>query len=376
MLELEVASLNIRNPGDTFKYDILPGAIAADRILTLPVITGTDTLMVLGLAQTVTAALTFDTADLSFNDSIALTLGTGGDVDIEYDGTDLIVNARVVGTGNVDFRQHLTWGAGVAITAGDYAIGRNADGTNLLQLNVPTGASLEVSVNDVAMATFSAAGLALVASDILTVDTINEVTSAGGVTVDGLLIKDSEIPLTGLDIDGGTDIAGALAAADLIIIDDGAGGTNKFSALSRVETLVGVKEFFCPVLDQDGLQPYVTEIDTYMTSTVTSTEQVHFNFFVPANYSSLLAAVVIIIPDVEETVQWDVSTTAAASDQDSTTHSDTETNATKAVQLDQMEELDISAAFSLIAANDYVGVLFASDTSDLRIVGMRFKYAS
>jgi len=332
--------------------------------------------MVLGLAQTVTAALTFDTADLSFNDSIALTLGTGGDVDIEYDGTDLIVNARVVGTGNVDFRQHLTWGAGVAITAGDYAIGRNADGTNLLQLNVPTGASLEVSVNDVAMATFSAAGLALVASDILTVDTINEVTSAGGVTVDGLLIKDSEIPLTGLDIDGGTDIAGALAAADLIIIDDGAGGTNKFSALSRVETLVGVKEFFCPVLDQDGLQPYVTEIDTYMTSTVTSTEQVHFNFFVPANYSSLLAAVVIIIPDVEETVQWDVSTTAAASDQDSTTHSDTETNATKAVQLDQMEELDISAAFSLIAANDYVGVLFASDTSDLRIVGMRFKYAS
>jgi hypothetical protein len=44
-------------------------------------------------------------------------------------------------------------------------------------------------------------------------------------------------PLTTLDIDGGTDIGADLSATDLIIVDDGAGGTNRKAALSRVTTL-------------------------------------------------------------------------------------------------------------------------------------------
>ena len=40
------------------------------------------------------------TGDLTLNDSIALTLGTGGDVDVEYDGTDMLVT-KVVGAGDV-----------------------------------------------------------------------------------------------------------------------------------------------------------------------------------------------------------------------------------------------------------------------------------
>src|SRR3990167_6866953 len=92
--EVETANLLIRNPANTFKYDIVPGAITADRQLNLPVITGTDTLMTLGLAQAITA-------DKTFNDSVNLTLGTGGDVDIYYDGTNLIIAPRIVGTGNV-----------------------------------------------------------------------------------------------------------------------------------------------------------------------------------------------------------------------------------------------------------------------------------
>ena len=44
-------------------------------------------------------------------------------------------------------------------------------------------------------------------------------------------------PLTTLDIDGGTDIGAALSATDLIIVDDGAGGTNRKAALSRVTEL-------------------------------------------------------------------------------------------------------------------------------------------
>jgi hypothetical protein len=41
-----------------------------------------------------------------------------------------------------------------------------------------------------------------------------------------------------LDIDGGTDINAALTTSDLIVVDDGAGGTNRKAALSRVVTLV------------------------------------------------------------------------------------------------------------------------------------------
>jgi len=44
--------------------------------------------------------------------------------------------------------------------------------------------------------------------------------------------------ITSLDIDGGTDIGAALADADLLIVDDGAGGTNRKMAASRIKTYV------------------------------------------------------------------------------------------------------------------------------------------
>ena len=45
------------------------------------------------------------------------------------------------------------------------------------------------------------------------------------------------LPLAAIDIDGGTDVGADLASTDLIIVDDGAGGTNRKAALSRVVTL-------------------------------------------------------------------------------------------------------------------------------------------
>lgn len=47
--------------------------------------------------------------------------------------------------------------------------------------------------------------------------------------------------ITTLDIDGAADIAAALADVDLIIVDDGAGGTNRKAAMSRVWTYVETK---------------------------------------------------------------------------------------------------------------------------------------
>ena len=44
-----------------------------------------------------------------------------------------------------------------------------------------------------------------------------------------------------INLDGGSDIAADLADADLILVDDGASGTNRKSALSRVWTYITAK---------------------------------------------------------------------------------------------------------------------------------------
>jgi hypothetical protein len=47
----------------------------------------------------------------------------------------------------------------------------------------------------------------------------------------------NKIGLAAIDIDGGTDIGAALTTSDLIIVDDGAGGTNRKATLARLLTL-------------------------------------------------------------------------------------------------------------------------------------------
>jgi len=49
----------------------------------------------------------------------------------------------------------------------------------------------------------------------------------------------TKITGAGLDIDGGTDIGAAIVDADLFIIDDGAGGTIRKTAASRLKTYIG-----------------------------------------------------------------------------------------------------------------------------------------
>jgi len=58
-LYLRDDQLFIENPAATFEYQIKGAAITADRILNLPLLSATDTLAVLGLAQTWTGVQTF-----------------------------------------------------------------------------------------------------------------------------------------------------------------------------------------------------------------------------------------------------------------------------------------------------------------------------
>ena len=58
----------------------------------------------------------------------------------------------------------------------------------------------------------------------------------------GLATSASSTTLTiNLDIDGMTDIGAALADADLLIVDDGAGGTNRKATMTRLAAYIAGK---------------------------------------------------------------------------------------------------------------------------------------
>jgi len=57
------------------------------------------------------------------------------------------------------------------------------------------------------------------------------------------VFPDGGVDLIDIDIDGGTDIGADLTTSDLIIVDDGAGGTNRKAALSRLTTFMTAQGF-------------------------------------------------------------------------------------------------------------------------------------
>jgi hypothetical protein len=80
---IEVAYLRVRNPANTFDYDIVPAAILADRQLNLPLITATDTLASLGLAQAFTAAQQFTTIELGHATDTTISRSSAGVIAVE-----------------------------------------------------------------------------------------------------------------------------------------------------------------------------------------------------------------------------------------------------------------------------------------------------
>ena len=86
--------------------------------------------------------------------------------------------------------------------------------------------------------TLSSAGLLTIADDFVIKDggTIGVASDTDSITIasDGVVtfsqapvFPDGSIAVADLDIDGATDIGAAIVDADLFIVDDGAGGTNR-----------------------------------------------------------------------------------------------------------------------------------------------------
>ena len=128
-----------------------------------------------------------------------------------------------------------------AISEGDFSSSSNAT-----KLSFKTGASEAASEK----MSLSSAGLLTIADDLVIKDggTIGVSSDADSITIasNGAVtfsqtpvFPDGSIAVADLDIDGATDIGANIVDADLFIIDDGAGGTNRKTAASRLKTYIG-----------------------------------------------------------------------------------------------------------------------------------------
>lgn len=97
--------------------------------------------------------------------------------------------------------------ASAAIALSKLATGALPSGITIASANIVDGSIVNADIN---------AAAAIVDTKLDTISTANKVS------------------LSALDIDGATDIGAALADADLFVVDDGAGGTNRKAAASRI----------------------------------------------------------------------------------------------------------------------------------------------
>ena len=191
------------------------------------------------LTHAADAGLTLKTATTSDDTKATLTLQTG-DTDIAANDVlgQLHFQAPDEGAGT----DAILVAAGIAaISEGDFSASNNAT-----KLSFQTGASEAASEK----MSLSSAGLLTIADDLIIGDgkTIGSasdpdamsIAAGGAVTFTQTpVFPDGSLALADLDIDGGTDIGADIVDADLFIIDDGAGGTNRKTAASRLKTYIG-----------------------------------------------------------------------------------------------------------------------------------------
>jgi len=177
----------------------------------------------------------------------------GGDLDVN--GNDLVSTSNA----NISL---LPNGSGKVILDGNGSSGGVSVTDGLIDIRTGTGAVAKVKFycesSNAHAQTLQAAPHSAGSSAVLTLPTATGTLIASGdsgTVTNGMLagsIADSKlsaistagkVALTALEIDGGTDIGADLSTSDLIVVDDGAGGTNRKAALSRVVTLMSAQGF-------------------------------------------------------------------------------------------------------------------------------------
>jgi len=150
------------------------------------------------------------TADVNLPNDVGMVFGDDGEK-IEGDGTDLTISSSAVAT--ID--------AGTDIVL-------DADGADIF---LKDGGTL--------FGTFTNSGTQLVIKSSSSGTTALTFSGANATFAGTLATAAGGFNVAGLDIDGATDIGADIVDADLFIIDDGAGGTNRKTTAARVKTYIG-----------------------------------------------------------------------------------------------------------------------------------------
>jgi hypothetical protein len=224
--------LNCENNSHGQQIVAAPHSESASNVLTLPS-TGGDARLV---STSSTATLTNKTlttpviAEIDSGSTITLDATTdivldagGADVIFKDDGTSILTLTN--NSTDVDFT--------VATQDKDINFKGDDGGSGITALSLDmSDAGTAVFNHDIRIADGGQIGSASDA-DAMTI-------SASGVVTfsQAPVFPDGVVPLVDLDIDGGTDIGADLTTSDLIIVDDGAGGTNRKAALSRLTTFM------------------------------------------------------------------------------------------------------------------------------------------
>jgi len=210
-----------------FKDAFFDGTVTADAFA--GPLTGNVTGNASGTAATVTGAA----------QSNITSLGTLTTLTVD----NVIINGTTIG--HTDDTDLITVADGIATVAGEISVTTlDIGGTNI------TSTAAELNILD--GVTSTASEINLLDGDTSVGSTITLADSDGIVTNDGGTMKTipaSDIKtyvgagagafsIANLDIDGGTDIGEAIVDADLFIVDNGAGGTNRKVAASRLVTYV------------------------------------------------------------------------------------------------------------------------------------------
>ena len=177
------------------------------------------------------------TANDSTNPDI-IEIQTGGDVvddtspqlggDLDVNGNDIVSTSN----GNIDL---LPNGTGKVIMDGNGSSGGVSVSDGLIDIRTGTGNVAKVKFycesSNAHAQTLQAAPHSASSSAVVVLPTAS-----------GTLIGTGDsgtLPVAAIDIDGATDIGADLVDADLFIVDDGAGGTNRKVAASRIKTYIG-----------------------------------------------------------------------------------------------------------------------------------------
>ena len=141
-----------------------------------------------------------------------------------YVGIDSTTNNnQFVGSGRFWQVNTATVGSGVKLVEG------SNNGTSAIMLKAPNSLGGDV--------TYTLPGTD-VANGILVSDGSGNLSYTTTVTGSGSGLSAGTVPLTSLDIDGGTDIGAAIVDADEFIVDDGGGGTNRKVDASRIKDYI------------------------------------------------------------------------------------------------------------------------------------------